>query len=498
MNNFIVGFSQLASVEALVILLAGLVIGILFGATPGLSTSMGMAFMLPITYAMEPLAAFVMMTGLYIGGTSGGLITATLIGIPGTPASVATVFDGFPLSKRGEPGKALGVGITSSFFGGILSLIFLFLFAPTLASVAVNFGPADYFAVSFFALTLIAGLSSGNMVKGVISGLVGLILSTIGGAPLDNTVRFTFGIADFRNGFQLICVLIGVYAVTELFSFAEISDKDNNIVFESEKIKGLGIKLSEFKGKVWQVIRSALIGTGIGMLPGIGAGTSNILAYSVAKNSSKHPEEFGKGSVEGIIASETANNAVTGGALIPLLSLGIPGDAGTAIFLAALTLHGIAPGPLVFTKNGSDIYAIFAALVIGNIFMILLMTGCMRGFLKLVRIPKHLMLTAVIVMCIVGAFGSNNRIFDMWSVLICGVIGYAMIKLGFGMTPLVMGFILGPTVEINLLRGLQFSDGNFMAFFQRPISAIFLSITVIYLVATVVREIRKKKSGKSV
>lgn len=494
MENFITGFSQILSAEALLILLVGLCIGILFGATPGLSTSMGMAFMLPVTYAMQPLLAFVMMTGLYIGGTSGGLITATLIGIPGTPASVATVFDGYPMAKRGEPGRALGLGIVSSFLGGMISLAFLFLFAPSLASVAINFGPADYFSVSFFALTLIAGLSSGNMIKGLISGLVGLMLATVGGAPLDNTYRYTLGIDDFRNGYQLVCVLIGVYAVTELFSFAETAHRDQTLAFGDERVRGLGVKLSEFKGEVGNVIRSALIGTGIGMLPGIGAGTSNILAYSVAKNASKTPEAFGRGSKSGIIASETANNAVTGGALIPLLSLGIPGDAGTAIFLAALTLHGIAPGPLVFTKNGGDIYAIFAALIVGNLFMILTMSGCMRYFIKLVKIPKSLMLSAVIVMCVVGAFGVNNRVFDMWTVLICGVIGYAMIQFGFDMTPLVMGFVLGKTVETNLLRGLQFSNGSFLAFLQRPISATFLGITAIYIILTVVKEIRKSKA----
>ena len=497
MENFIIGFSQILSVETLAILLLGLCLGILFGATPGLSTSMGMAFMLPVTYAMSPLLAFTMMTGLYIGGTSGGLITATLIGIPGTPASVATVFDGYPMTKKGEPGRALGLGIVSSFLGGMISLVFLFLFAPSLANVAINFGPADYFSVSFFALTLIAGLSSGNMIKGLISGLVGLMLATVGGAPLDNTTRFTMGIDEFRNGFQLVCVLIGVYAVTELFACAETAHKEQKLNIKSDKIHGLGIKLSEFKGEVLGVLRAALIGTGIGILPGIGAGTSNILAYSVAKNSSKHPEEFGHGAKAGIIASETANNAVTGGALIPLLSLGIPGDAGTAIFLAALTLHGIAPGPLVFTKNGNDIYAIFAALIVCNILMILVMSGCMRWFIQLVKIPKNLMLSAVMVMCVVGAFGVNNRIFDMWTVLICGVIGYVMIKFGFDMTPLVMGFILGPTVETNLLRGLQFSNGNFLAFLQRPISAIFLGITAVYIVFTVVKEIRKAAAKQS-
>ena len=499
MGNVIIGFEQILSAQALLILLVGLCIGILFGATPGLSTSMGMAFMLPITYAMQPMMAFVMMTGLYIGGTSGGLITATLIGIPGTPASVATVFDGYPLAKRGEPGRALGLGIVSSFLGGMISLIFLFLFAPSLASVAINFGPADYFSVSFFALTLIAGLSSGNMVKGLISGIVGLMLATVGGAPLDNTTRYIMGISDFRNGYQLVCVLIGVYAVTELFSYAETAHKEQKLKIKEERIRGLGVKISEFKSEIGGVIRAALIGTGIGMLPGIGAGTSNILAYSVAKNASKHPEEFGHGAKSGIIASETANNAVTGGALIPLLSLGIPGDAGTAIFLAALTLHGIAPGPLVFTKNGNEIYAIFAALIVGNIFMILVMTGCMRWFIKLVKIPKSLMLSTAIVMCIVGAFGVNNRVFDMWTVLICGVIGYVMIKFGFDMTPLVMGFILGKTVETNLLRGLQFSDGSFLAFVQRPISALFLGITAVYLVLTIIKEIRKstRKSAEN-
>ncbi|MGI6031493.1 MAG: tripartite tricarboxylate transporter permease [Eubacteriales bacterium] len=482
LDTFAVGFEQMLNWSTMLYILAGVCVGILFGASPGLTTSMGMAFSLPLTFILEPVTAMALLVGLYIGGASGGLITAMLINIPGTPACVATTFDGYPMAQNGEPGKALGIGIISSFVGGMLSLPILFFASPYLAKVALQFGPCEYFAVSFFSLTLIAGLAGKSMLKGLASGLVGLMLASIGQAPLDATPRFTFGIESFNAGLQMLCALIGVYAVTELLKYAE----NNGIIDMSQlkgcHIKGFGVKLSELKDQIFNMVRSALIGIGIGILPGIGGGTSNIIAYSVAKNQSKYPEKFGTGIKDGIVASETANNAVTGGALIPLLTLGIPGDAATAILLAALMIHGITPGPLLFQNNGDLIYGIFAALIIANLFMICVEFLGMRLFLKLVTIPKYYLLSAVFVLCAVGAFGQNNRIFDVWSILLFGLVGYFLIKFDFSLTPLVMGFILGPIVETNLLRGLMFTEGNFWAFFSKPIAAAFLILSLVYLV----------------
>jgi len=497
LESFAIGFQLMFTPTAFLLIIGGVCIGILFGASPGLTASMGMAFMLPLTYILDPISAMALLIGLYIGGSSGGVITAILINIPGTPSSIATTFDGYPMSKNGEPGKALGLSNIASFVGGMLSLVVLFLTAPILSSFAIKFGPPDYFAVSFLALVLIAGLAGDSMLKGLLSGLVGLMFATIGPAPLDNTSRFTMGISSFNDGFQLLAVLVGVYAVAELIKYSETSyDGGENITYHGAKIKGFGVKLSEFKGQIVNLLRSTAIGTGIGILPGVGGGTSNILSYTVAKNFSKHPEKFGTGIKDGIIASESANNAVTGGAMVPLLTLGIPGDAGTAILLAALTLHGIAPGPLVFESYGDMIYGLFAALVIANIAMILLQTWGINIFVKLVAIPKHYLYSVILVLCVIGALGMNNRIFDVASILISGLIGYVLYKFDFSLTPLIMGFILGPIVEINLLRGLMFTDGSFLAFFDRPITATFLSLSFLYIIYVTITSIRKHLKGR--
>lgn len=492
LDQFIVGFQMLGNPRVIFLLFVGVCLGILFGASPGLSTSMGMALMLPLTYVLDAVPAIAMLVGLYIGGSSGGMITAVLLGIPGTSSAISTTFDGYPMTKNGDPGKALGYSLICSFVGGILSLIALFTLAPALSKVALKFGPADYFAVSLFALSLIAGLAGESMVKGLISGVIGLMFATVGAAPLDMTTRYTMGIDEFDAGFQLLCVLVGVYAVTELLKFAEAScNPPQDLAYKGEKIKGFGVHWNDFKDQLGNIFRSTIIGTGIGILPGLGGGTSNIIAYSAAKNASKYPEKFGTGIKDGIIASETANNAVTGGTLVPLLTLGIPGDAGTAILLAALTLHGITPGPLVFQKSADYIYMIFSALLIANVFMLFVEYFGIRIFVKLVQIPKNYLLTLILILCVIGAYGQNNRIFDVFSILLFGVLAFGFGKLGFSMTPFIMGFILGPLVETNLLRGLQFTGGSFMQFFKRPIASVFLVLTGLYVLYEIVRNVKK-------
>lgn len=480
-DAFLEGFQQIFQVGTLFYIFMGVCVGILFGASPGLSTSMGMAFMLPITFFLAAIPAIALLIGLYIGGCSGGLITAILINIPGTPACVATTFDGYPMARNGDPGKALGLGIVCSFIGGMLSLAALCFLSPFLARAALHFGPCEYFAVSLFSLTLIAGLSGNSLLKGMAAGMAGLMLASVGPAPLDATPRFTLGLTELNGGIEFLCVLVGVYTVTELLGYAESGGDAIDAKLRDCKIKGMGVTLEDYRGQWWNVFRSALIGMGIGILPGIGGATSNLLAYSAAKNQSKYPEKFGTGIKDGIIASETANNAVSGAALIPLLSLGIPGDAGTAILLAGLMIHNVTPGPLLFEKNPALVYAVFVALLLANIAMIVVEYFGMRVFIRLVRIPKHYLLATVFVLCVIGAFGQNSRIFDVWSILLCGLIGYALRKFGFSLTPLIMGFILGPIVEINLLRGLMFTKGNFTLFFTRPITAVFLLLTIAYL-----------------
>ncbi|MEG1720069.1 MAG: tripartite tricarboxylate transporter permease, partial [Pseudoflavonifractor sp.] len=313
------GFASIANVQCLLLIFGGVVLGIIFGAIPGLSATMAIALCLPMTYGMAPISGMSLLIGLYIGAISGGLVSAILLHIPGTPSSVATCFDGHPLAARGEAGKALGVGIFASFIGTCMGILALMFIAPTLAQVALKFGSYEYFAVGLFSITMMCALVKGSIVKGLVSGILGLVLAMVGAAPIDGLPRLTFGVHALDGGFDILPVLIGLFAISEVISTAMKKGATEEAVIQNFKIKGLGFTVKEGISQIWNAIRSGLIGIAIGILPGIGGGTSNILSYTVAKNSDKHPERFGTGVIDGIVASETANNASIGGALIPLM-----------------------------------------------------------------------------------------------------------------------------------------------------------------------------------
>lgn len=489
------GFGSVMTLQIIMLIAAGVALGLVFGSIPGLTATMAVAICLPITYGMDPIAGMSLLMGLYIGGVSGGLIPAILLKLPGTPSSIATTFDGYPMAQRGEPGKAFNYAIVSSFLGGLLSIIVLIMIAPPLGRVALQFGPFEFFAIVVFSLTLIASLSGDSLPKGIMAGLLGISFAMVGSAPIDAYPRFTYGFTDMNAGFNLLPVLIGLFALSEIFLSAEKKVK-----------KGLNAKLSKVNYKVtvkeyiaqgWNFLRSSLIGLGIGILPGIGGGTSNIIAYVAAKSSSKKSEEFGKGSPDGIVASESSNNAAVGGALVPLISLGIPGDTVTAMLLGGLVLHGLQPGPLLMQNSGDVVYGIFAALLIANVFMILFLFMGMKGFIRLLSIPQHILYPIILALCVVGAFGVNNRLFDVGALLFFGVLGYLMIKFGFPLTPLVLGFILGPLLETNLRRGLMLSQGDFMPFLTSPIAAAFLFVAAVSVILAIYSN-HKKKKGTSV
>lgn len=357
-----------------------------------------------------------MLVALYVGGTSGGLISAILLKIPGTPSSVATTFDGGPMAEHGEGGKALGIGILYSFLGTVLSIIALIFIAPSLAKIALKFGPYEYFAICVFALTMIGAMVGDNLLKGLMSGIAGVTFSLFGITSIGGAERFTFGIQSLENGFQQLPVMIGLFAVAEILKVGADGIAANKASIMSCKVKGFGITLKEFKEQFVNFIRSALIGIGIGILPGIGGATSNIVAYSVAKQQSKYPDKFGTGIIDGIIATETSNNSAIGGALIPLLTLGIPGDTVTAMILGGLTLHGIAPGPLLFKNSGTLVYGIFAAFLMATVLMLVVEYGGIRLFIKVLAVPKYILLPAVLILCIVGTYGTNHNMFDVWDI----------------------------------------------------------------------------------
>ena len=491
MDLFIESFLYLFDFYGLLLITFGVVAGIVFGAMPGLSATMAVALFLPITYTLDPRMAMALLMSLYIGGTSGGLITAILIKIPGTPASVATTWDGYPMVAKGQAVKALGAGVFYSFLGTMVSIGVLVSVAPPLAKLATKFSYYEYFSIGMFSLTMIATLSSGRVVKGVFAGVLGFIFATFGIAPIDATRRFTFGADSLMNGFDTLPVLIGLFAISEILATAQTARFPDNMEITAPSMKGVrgfGFSWQEFKEQFFNFIRSAAIGVGIGILPGIGAGTSNIMSYTVAKNQSKHPEKFGTGILDGVVASETANNASIGGAMIPLLVLGIPGDTVTAMLIGGFTMHGINPGPMLFTKNADLVYAIFAALCIASVCMLIYEFYGLRIFIQMLKIPKHILMPIVFTLCVVGAYGTSSRIFDVAAILVFGFIGYMFTVFKIPSAPFILGFILGPMAEVNLRRGLQLSKGSFYPFLSRPVSAVFLAITVFCLIFAVIKE----------
>ncbi|EDL65579.1 tripartite tricarboxylate transporter permease [Bacillus sp. SG-1] len=492
--DLITGFSTMFTPMTMVIIFIGVILGLFFGSVPGLTATMAVAICLPITYTMDPAMGMALLMGLYIGGISGGLIPAILLKIPGTPSSIATTFDGYPMAQKGEAGKAFGLAITFSFLGGLLSIAALILIAPPLAEFALRFGPIQYFAITLFAMTLISSLSEGSILKGLLGALIGMAIAMVGSAPIDAFPRFTFGLTDLDAGFNLLPVLIGLFALGEILMTAEKKINPSLSKKVNHKVKGFGYKITEFVGQWWNFLRSSLIGIGIGILPGLGGGPANLIAYATAKNQSKHPEQFGKGAPDGVVASESANNASVGGALIPLMALGIPGDTVTAMLLGGLMMHGLQPGPLFFTQNVDIVYGIFAALIIANIAMIIFLFSGMRVFIKLLSIPKHILFPIIIVLCVVGAFGVNNRIFDIFALIFFGVLGFLLIKFKFPIAPVILGFILGPIAELSLRRGLMLTKGDFTPFIIDPIAAVFWIIAITSIVLKVVKSFRDNKA----
>jgi len=490
------GFLTILNPESLLIILIGVVIGIVFGAMPGLSTTMAVALFLPVTYSMKGYNSFALLMSLYIGAVSGGLVTAILLRIPGTPNSVATVWDGYPMAKKGQAMKALGTGVFFSFLATILSVFALMFISPVLAKLATSFGFYEYFSIAFFSLTLIATMGGKSMLRGLFSGILGFMFALVGIAPIDAAKRFTFGNPSLLGGFNTLPVLIGLFAVSEIINAVQEARKTEKIeitIPSTKGVRGFGFSLGEFKEQVPNFIRSFLIGLGIGILPGIGGGTSNIISYTVAKKQSKHPELFGTGIMDGIVASETANNASIGGSMIPLLSLGIPGDATTAILLGGLTMLGLTPGPLLYQKCGDFVYSIFASLIIASFVMLFLEFYGLRFFVKVLKIPKYILLPIVFLLCVVGAYGNNSRIFDVYAVTIFGIIGYFFKVFDIPAAPFILGFILGPMAETNLRRGLILSEGSLVPFFTHPVSCLFIFIALLSIVYPIIKYFRGRK-----
>lgn len=475
---------------------AGTLFGIFVGVMPGLSSVMGLSIMLPFTLTLKGSGGILMMLGLFCGAIYGGSITAILINTPGTANSAATCLDGNPMAiKKGQPGRALGLSTMASTFGGLFSAVMLLWTAPLLSKFAMKFTPPEYFAMAVFGLSIVTSVSNKNLLKGLLSAVIGLLLATIGIDSIAGTTRFTFGTIYLTGGISFIPVLIGLFA----FSQGLITTEENfgKLVKKvTPKIKRTIPTMEDVKRVFPTMLRSSVIGTVIGAIPGTGGDIASWVSYNEAKRWSKHPEEFGNGAPEGIAAPEAANNAISGGALIPLLTIGIPGDSGTAVMLGALMMQGIIPGPLLFTEQTDKVYLIIVGLFLANIFMGLLGFAGIRLFSKIVAIPDVILTPMIFIFCFVGTFAMNHNISDIFLMIVAGVLGYFMLKMDFCVPPLILGLILGRTLESNLRRSLVLSDGSPVIFLQRPIAFVLLIAAFLSLIYPLVLPYIRKKGGK--
>ncbi|MBE0620866.1 MAG: tripartite tricarboxylate transporter permease [Burkholderiales bacterium] len=479
-ENFTEALYTVFQLKTLLLMFLGTGAGLIAGAIPGFTIAMAVILTLPFTFSMPPLQGLATMIGVFVGGLSGGLMSGILTGIPGTPSSIATTFDGFTMARAGKPGLALGLGVWSSFFGGLISAVALVLLAPLLADLGLEFGPWDYFSLVLFALTITASLAGENMLKGLIAGAVGLLVRTIGEDDINGIARLNFGMDSLEAGFQFLPVLIGLFAFGQL-----LSDVKDRVRARQPLMKDTGkaVKVEHLQAiktifRSWvNLLRSSFIGIFVGVLPAAGGSISNILAYDQAKKASKTPEKFGTGTPDGIIAPESANNATAGGALMILMALGIPGDVVAAVMLGALLIHDVVPSPSFITDNAELAYGIFIAFFIAHPMMIMLQAVCLRGFLLVTRVPMYTLAAVILAYCAIGVFALENSTHDLWTVLIFGVVGYAMRVLKFPIAPMILGVVLGNMAELNLARAYATASDMTMFvswFVLRPWSAFFL------------------------
>lgn len=481
--------SQLSHPFNFLLMFIATIIGLIFGAIPGLSGTLAVILFLPLTYTMDASTAIIFLIALWIGGCSGAFIGSVLLGIPGSPSAVATTFDGYPMSKQGKTGKALAIGMVASFIGTFFGAVIAALVSKSVAEIAFMLGAWEYFALCFLAITMVLAISKGSMFKGLTSASIGLLFASVGFSPIDAEPRFVFDNMYLMSGLGMITVLIGIFGVARIIQEYG-SGFDPLPEVDTRSIKGLGISLREIQKQIVNIIRSFGIGIGIGFLPGMGAGLSNLVAYSSAKNASKTPEEFGKGCPDGVWASEVSNNAAVGGSMIPMAALGIPGDSTTALLIGALTIHGLEMGPMVFRNSGDVVYLMFATVAACAFIVFILQALGMRVFPQILKIPYHYMYPALIIISFVSAYIDSSSLYKCGMMLFFAIVGLLMAYGGLPTAPLILAFILGPTLELNMLKAMQMS-GTWISFFTRPISAVLMVLAIGSIFSPVLRKIVK-------
>lgn len=493
---------MLLTVDTLIALLVGTLGGMLVGALPGLSASMAVALLIPVTFKMGPTAGMVLLTAVYTSAIYGGSITACLIATPGTPSSAATALDGYPLTKEGQGLKAIGISTISSMIGGVFSALALLFIAPPLSRVSLLFSSLEYFLLALFGLTIIGSLAGDSMVKGLMSGFLGMLVGCIGLDVMNGTPRFTFGMMELESGVKLIPAMIGLFSISQVMIGVEEMVKGKKVILDNPDalLKGSPLPSKQEMKQILPVISfSSIIGVLIGIMPGAGADIGSWVAYNTAKKRSKHPEKFGNGAIEGIAASESANNAVTGGALIPLLTLGIPGSAVAAIMLGGMMIKGLVPGHDLFTKQGSITYAIIIGFLLANILMGVIGLLISKQLVKISIVPMAILSPIIVALSVIGAYAIASSMVDVWIMCVFGLFGYFARKFGFATAPIVLGMILGPMAEQNWRQALMFSRGDMLGYFlSRPVSIVLGVLVIIGLFSPIIMKLfNKKATGKS-
>ena len=491
-NVFTYIIQALSNPTAIIMVLAGTFMGLVFGALPGLSSTMAVALLIPMTFTLEPIPAFGAMLGGYIGGMAGGAVASILLNIPGTPSAVVTTFDGYPMAKSGRGAEALGWAAFASGFGSLISWAIMVFAAPKLAALCTSFSAPEYTALAFFGLTIISTVSGKSMVKGLIAGLIGIVLSMAGTDPIWGDLRFTFGNYNLLSGVSTMPALIGLYSIPQILKSCL---EKNNVGKVDVKLKNFVPSPKALWAHKTNIVRTSLIGTVIGIIPATGGNIAAFIAYDQAKRFSKHPENFGKGEIDGIIASEAANNSVCGGALIPLLTLGIPGDSPTAVLLGGLMIHGLTPGPAMFTEKYNIVVGIFTMLLLATIFMVLLQMVGIKLFTKVLAVPTNYLSAALVVLSLVGSYALRSNIFDVFMTIGLGIFGYFLTKAGFPIAPAVLGLVLGSMFEREFRTALRTSRGSVSVFFTRPVSCAIIILAVAVLVWTIIKNQRDRKKN---
>jgi putative tricarboxylic transport membrane protein len=493
------GWDLVLNPSTLLLILAGVLIGMVVGAIPGLTANMSVAVLVPLTFTMPPTDAIGVLAGVWLGALYGGTLPAILINMPGTPADMMTTLDGYPMSRRGEGGRAIGIGVLSSFVGGVFSVLMLGVGGPFLASIAKNFGSAEYFSVAVLGLSVIAFVSGSSMLKGLASALIGLLAGVIGRDLLTGSPRLTFDTPELLGGLDFIAVVVGIFGLSEVIE--QVYTRQHRITQKPQRIARIWTALRDVIPLRWVLLRSSAIGTVVGAMPGAGATIASVISYGTQKQVSKNPELMGKGAPEGVSASDSANNAASGGAMLTMLSLGIPGDSLTAILLGALVIQGVQPGPLLFERAPDLVSSIFISLLIANVCLLLIGMLAARQFARVLNVPRPMLYPAIAVACIAGTYALNSRAFDVGVMLVFALIGFLFSRADIPKAPLVLAVILGPILETNLRRMLQLNDNDVVASAQAligsPVALPVMVLTVILFLLPGVRALRARRRARA-